>query len=143
LDRDARDQPGALSLATVAFGYSWSRIVPAALWASFAGAVLLSLMCPLKLWARTQRTAGLIGNLLLFPMIMVGGSLIPFEAMPGWLADIGRFTPNGSSMEVLKSHPVREQRAARVRESVRRCSPVLGAFTFTLSTWRMRAFARE
>jgi hypothetical protein len=32
---------------------------------------------------------------VLFPLLMAGGSFFPFEALPDWIAAIGRRTPNG------------------------------------------------
>jgi ABC-type multidrug transport system permease subunit len=40
---------------------------------------------------------------VLFPLFMLGGSLFPSEAMPAWMAAIGRWTPNGWAVEQLKA----------------------------------------
>jgi ABC-type multidrug transport system permease subunit len=32
---------------------------------------------------------------LLFPLMMAGGSFFPLAALPGWIANLGRFVPNG------------------------------------------------
>ena len=42
-------------------------------------------------------------NLIMFPLAMMGGSFFPFEAMPAWMAAIGRRTPNGWAVEQLKA----------------------------------------
>jgi hypothetical protein len=118
-----------------------ARVLPAALWASFAGAVLLALMTAIKLVAGSQRAAGLVGNLLLFPMIMVGGSMIPFEAMPGWLAEIGRFTPNGWSMDVFKSIVRGSPEVGQVAAAFFALSSA-GAGLVAASALRLRSFAR-
>ncbi len=34
---------------------------------------------------------------------MLGGSFFPFEAMPGWMASVGRWTPNGIVLERFKA----------------------------------------
>ena len=39
--------------------------------------------------------------LVLFPLLMIGGSFFPFEAMPEGLAAIGRLTPNGMALTEL------------------------------------------
>jgi len=39
---------------------------------------------------------------LIFPLMMIGGSFFPFEAMPDWMAAVGRLTPNGWALEHLK-----------------------------------------
>jgi ABC-type multidrug transport system permease subunit len=33
--------------------------------------------------------------MLLFPLLMAGGSFFPMSVMPGWIAAIGRASPNG------------------------------------------------
>jgi ABC-type multidrug transport system permease subunit len=45
--------------------------------------------------ASTRRAANLITSMLLFPLLMAGGSFFPFAALPEWIAAIGRNTPNG------------------------------------------------
>jgi len=37
----------------------------------------------------------LLTMILLFPLMMMGGSFFPLDALPNWLADIGRLSPNG------------------------------------------------
>jgi ABC-type multidrug transport system permease subunit len=39
---------------------------------------------------------------LMFPLMMLGGSFFPFEAMPEWMATIGAKTPNGWALDRLK-----------------------------------------
>jgi ABC-type uncharacterized transport system permease subunit len=34
--------------------------------------------------------------------MMLGGSFFPFEAMPRWMAAVGRWTPNGQAVARLK-----------------------------------------
>jgi len=36
------------------------------------------------------------------PLMMLGGSFFPFEAMPAWMAAAGRWTPNGLGVATLK-----------------------------------------
>jgi ABC-type multidrug transport system permease subunit len=55
----------------------------------------------IQLLASQQRTAGVLTTMILFPLLMVGGSFFPFEIMPEWLARIGRATPNGWALTQL------------------------------------------
>jgi ABC-type multidrug transport system permease subunit len=41
--------------------------------------------------------------MVLFPMMMLGGSFLPFEMMPRWMAALGRLTPNGQGVAQLKA----------------------------------------
>lgn len=83
------DQP----LATVPLAVSWS---------AFTGTVFLAVMLLLQVLASSQRTAGMLIMMVLFPLLMAGGSFFPFESMPDWLARIGRLTPNGWAVTHLK-----------------------------------------
>ena len=40
---------------------------------------------------------------VMFPLMMIGGSFFPFEAMPDWMAAIGKLTPNGWALQQLKA----------------------------------------
>jgi ABC-type multidrug transport system permease subunit len=41
--------------------------------------------------------------MVLFPLMMLGGSFFPFEVMPAWMARIGRLTPNGQGVTQLRA----------------------------------------
>ncbi len=91
----------ACSLGALAFGVEPWRALLAALWSSLAGAVFLALLTLVKLFASSQRSAGVIGNLVLFPLLMLGGNFLPFAVMPRWLVEIGRWLPNGAAVELI------------------------------------------
>jgi ABC-type multidrug transport system permease subunit len=91
----------ACLIASAAFGFEFWRALLAALWVSTAGAGFLVLLTLAKLFASSQRAAGIVGNLVLFPVLMLGGSFVPFAMMPDWLVRIGRCTPNGWAVTQL------------------------------------------
>ena len=98
---------GAVAVVGVALGMVVLDLPPlhaplAVLWITFAGAVMLSYFVLLQLLASGQQAGGLLSNLVLFPIVMLGGSFFPFEAMPEWMAAIGRWTPNGLALVRLK-----------------------------------------
>jgi ABC-type multidrug transport system permease subunit len=37
----------------------------------------------------------LLTMIVLFPLMMMGGSFFPLDTLPNWLAEIGRLSPNG------------------------------------------------
>ena len=78
-------------------------MLPAALWAAGSGLALLTLFTLLQLFATSQKAGGLLSSLVLFPLMLVGGGFFPFEAMPDWLATIGRKLPNGWALEQFKA----------------------------------------
>ena len=99
---------GAISLAgllvTVPLaGVSWLRLPPALLWCAFTGTALISLFTTLQFLASTARGANILTTMVLFPLMMLGGSFFPFEAMPRGMAAIGRLTPNGQGVAQLSA----------------------------------------
>lgn len=84
-----------LLLARFAFDVQVQNFALAALWATLSGAGLLLLILPLQLFASSQKAGGLLTNLVMMPLLMLGGSFFPFDAMPEGMAAIGRLTPNG------------------------------------------------
>ena len=92
----------ALGGAFVLFGISWTRMPAALAWCAFAGGALLALMTLLQMVASSQRGADMLSSTITFPLMMIGGSFFPFEAMPDWMAAVGRWTPNGLAVVRLK-----------------------------------------
>jgi ABC-type multidrug transport system permease subunit len=84
------------------FDVSWTRIPAALAWCAFAGGALLALLTLLQTMASSQRGAEMLANTFVFPLMMIGGSFFPFDAMPGWMAAAGQWTPNGLAVVRLK-----------------------------------------
>lgn len=79
------------------------RLAAAFVWCAFAGAALASGFTFIQMLASTQRGASLVSTMIVFPLMMIGGSFFPFEAMPSWMVAIGRWTPNGLGVQTLKT----------------------------------------
>jgi ABC-type multidrug transport system permease subunit len=92
----------ALIGATALFDLAWTRLPAALLWCAFAGGALLALLTLLQTFASGQRAADMLMTTMIFPLMMLGGSFFPFESMPGWMAAVGRWTPNGLGVVILK-----------------------------------------
>jgi ABC-type multidrug transport system permease subunit len=88
---------GALGLGALMAlaGLPAARVPGAALWIVLAGCVFFLLLLLLALQPSTPRAASVWGNLVILPLMMVGGGFMPFEMMPDWMARVGRLTPNG------------------------------------------------
>jgi hypothetical protein len=71
-------------------------------WATLAATTFSVLMLLLHALASSRRGASVVGMLVLFPLLMLGGSFFPFEAMPEGLARIGKLTPNGIALVQLR-----------------------------------------
>ena len=92
----------ALAGAYLYFGLDWRMYPLAAVWCAFSGTVLASMLGLVQVFASSQRGGSMLTMILVFPLLMLGGSFFPFEAMPEGLAAIGRLTPNGWALERLK-----------------------------------------
>ncbi len=93
----------ALAAGFSYFGLPWSRFPACSAWSVGVGVLLLGLMFFVQTLATTQRAASVLGYLVVFPLMMLGGAMFPFELMPDWLAAIGRLTPNGWALQQLKA----------------------------------------
>lgn len=91
----------ALVAMAIYLGIPAVRLPAAWLWCVGSGLGILSVFFAIQLMARNQRAANLLGNMLTFPLLMLGGSFFPFGAMPEWMASMGRLTPNGWALDGL------------------------------------------
>lgn len=90
-----------LAAAVALFDVPLDRSLPAIAWCTYAGTAMLGLFLFISMLGTSHRTSNLITMMLLFPLMMVGGSFSPFAAMPGWMRAIGVWTPNGIAVEQL------------------------------------------
>ena len=98
-----------VAAGTVIFDLSPAQAPLAVLWVAFSGCVMLIYFVLLQCFASSQRAGDMLSNIVLFPVLMLGGSFFPLEMMPDWMADIGRWTPNGAALvrlgEILDAQP--------------------------------------
>jgi hypothetical protein len=92
-----------LAVGALAMGVAWSALPGALLWCTFVGLSLLCVFLWLQLLAPSQRAASVLTTSVVFPLVMLGGSFFPFSTMPGWMATVGGWTPNGRAVQVLES----------------------------------------
>jgi ABC-type multidrug transport system permease subunit len=92
-----------LAVAVLASGTPLARVPFAFLWCTFSGTVLICLFLAVQFLASSARGASLVTTMVLFPLMMLGGSFFPLEAMPAWMASIGRLTPNGQGVTQLRA----------------------------------------
>ena len=94
---------GAITL-TLGFLYhdiAWSKFIPSLLWTTFTGVGLFAWFAALQMLFPNQKAASLLTSILLFPLLMMGGSFFPLEVLPDWIAAIGRLSPNGFVVDRL------------------------------------------
>lgn len=130
----------------VGFAYhdvAWNKFVPSLLWVSVGGVGLFAWFAALQMMFPNNRAANLLTTILLFPLMMAGGSFFPLAALPDWIARIGRLSPNGFIVDRLSG----ELSAASPWSIGTRNWLALFAMTLSglaISTWRLRSgFARK
>lgn len=92
----------AVGVATAFFAVPVARAPLALAWCVFTGAGLYCYFQVLQFAGTTRTGAHMLSTMVVFPAMMLGGSFFPFEAMPGWMAAIGRWLPNGQAVTRLK-----------------------------------------
>jgi ABC-type Na+ efflux pump permease subunit len=93
----------AMILGFLYHGIAWTRLLPSMIWIALSGVALFAWFSALQMLFSNQKTAGVISMMLVFPLLMAGGSFFPLAVMPGWIAAIGRASPNGYMAEQLTS----------------------------------------
>lgn len=124
-------------------GVALSKLPSSLLWISLSGVALFSWFAALQMSFSSQKTAAVISSMLLFPLLMAGGSFFPLAVLPGWIGVIGRASPNGFVADRLTT----EVTAA----SAWSIAPVDWLIVFTgaivglaICAWRLRSgFARS
>ena len=92
----------AVAVGRSLLGIPLAHPAAVAVWATLTALALFVLLVFLQTLASNQRAGALLTNLVATPLAMLGGAFFPFEAMPDWLADVGRRTPVGWAMIELK-----------------------------------------
>jgi ABC-type Na+ efflux pump permease subunit len=82
-------------------GIGWLKLPFALVWIAVSGVALFAWLSALQMLFASQRVANLVSTMLMFPLLMAGGSFFPLAVMPGWIAAIGRVSPNGFIAERL------------------------------------------
>jgi ABC-2 type transport system permease protein len=132
----------ALSVARWGLTLPFTGIPLAVLWAALSGLFMFLLFTTLQLLAGSQRGGHMLTNAVTFPLAMVGGAFFPFEAMPTWLAAIGKKTPNGWALLRLREILDGAADPARMGLTLAGLLAISGVF-FLLTLARLRRFARS
>ncbi len=92
-----------MGLGTWVHGIPLSATAAAWVWGVWSGLFFLLVLHVAYLFASNRRVASVLANMVMFPMMMLGGAFFPFEVMPPWMATAGRLTPNGWALVQLKA----------------------------------------
>lgn len=124
-------------------GIAWSKFLSSLVWVSCGGVGLFAWFAAIQMLFPNDRAANLFTMILLFPLMMAGGSFFPLAALPDWIAGIGRLSPNGFIVDRLSG----ELGSAEAWSIDLNSWLTLLAMTVSglaLSTWRLRSgFARK
>jgi ABC-type multidrug transport system permease subunit len=137
----------AVSLVALAAGYVYLGLdvatMPLALiWATASGTMLATVMTAIHLFARSQRAGSILVMTVIFPLMMIGGSFFPFEAMPAWMAAIGKRTPNGWALQQLKGIVLDTARPLEVAASLLLLCAILAFLCWVCAVRMKRSFAQ-
>lgn len=132
-----------LTIGFIYSGISWLKFPSSLFWIVVSGAVLFIWFAVLQMSFSTQKAASVVSMLILFPLLMAGGSFFPLAVLPGWIAAIGRVSPNGFVVDKLTT----ELTAAGVWTIGLNSWAIViaaGLVGLGLSVWRLRSgFARS
>lgn len=85
----------ALAAGQILLGVKIAHWPAAVLWVVAGAALWHVLMVALQIAAGNQRGGEILTSFVIFPSMMLGGSMFPFAMMPASLATIGKATPLG------------------------------------------------
>jgi ABC-type multidrug transport system permease subunit len=105
------------------------RIFIIVAWLLLSGLVLWSLMLFISLLLPTKKAANIVTQAMVFPLMMLGGSFFPFEAMPKWMVAIGQWLPNGYLLQSFKLWFIDNQNLQVL------LTPALIGFSFIIIMW--------
>ena len=121
----------------------WNKFLPSILWVVVGGVGLFAWFAALQMLFSTINAANLLTSIIVFPLLMMGGSFFPLEVLPDWLAAIGRLSPNGYIVDQLSG----ELTSATAWTFDARAWGTVGAMLLsglTMSVWRLQTgFARK
>lgn len=97
---------GSLGGITLGLGFlyhdvAWSKFPPSLVWITLSGVGLFAWFAALQMLFPSAKAANLLTSILLFPLLMMGGSFFPLDVLPDWIASIGRLSPNGFVVDRL------------------------------------------
>jgi len=116
----------------------WDKLLPSMLWIVVSSAGLFAWFAAIQMLLPNSKAANLTTSLIVFPLLMMGGSFFPLDALPDWMAAIGRLSPNGFVADRLTTEFTSatawtfDSRSWLIAVSI----SLSGLFT---SAWRLRA----
>ena len=132
-----------LTVGSIYHGVPWQRLVPSLAWVAIGGTGLFAWFAALQMLFSNKKAANLLTTILLFPLLMMGGSFFPLDTLPDWLAAIGRLSPNGFIVDKL-TQELTAATAWTIDMNDWLLAAALTGLGLALCTWRLGAgFARR
>ncbi len=132
-----------LTVGFVYHGVPWQRLIPSLTWVAIGGTGLFAWFAALQMLFNNKKAANLLTTILLFPLLMMGGSFFPLDTLPDWLAAIGRLSPNGFIVDKLTLE-LTSATAWTIDRNDWLLTAALTGIGLALCTWRLGAgFARR
>ncbi|MGB5256758.1 MAG: ABC transporter permease [Woeseiaceae bacterium] len=132
-----------LLVALLYHDLSLQKFIPSVVWIMLAGVGLFAWFAALQMLFATAKAANLLTTILVFPLLMMGGSFFPLDALPEWLASIGRLSPNGFAADRL-SKELLAPTAWSIDASSWGIAVAIAVSGVMLSSWLLRSgFARR
>ena len=88
--------------STLLFGVHWGNPLVLGVVLGACALSMTGLLAFVYSLARTREQAGVISSVLLLVLGLVGGSMFPFESLPGFMQVVGQFSPNRWGVQVLQ-----------------------------------------
>ena len=85
----------ALLAGFIYHGLPWSRLPSSLTWLAVSGIALFAWFAVLQMALPSKKASAVVTMVILFPLLMAGGSFFPLAVLPDWIAAIGRASPNG------------------------------------------------
>lgn len=108
-----------LVASTVIFGIKWGNPIKLAGVVAMWAVSMMGMLSVIYALARTREQANVLSPLVLMLFAMLGGSMFPFESLPGFLQLIGQYTPNRWAVLIL-------QGVARSKPLIELARPLMG-----------------
>ncbi len=91
------------SLGVWMFNINSQKLLIIVPWVVLSGVAIWSFLLFVTLKLPTKKSANLVTEGMVFPLMMLGGSFFPFDSMPKWMVVIGEKLPNGYLLQSFNS----------------------------------------
>ncbi|MFQ5609779.1 MAG: hypothetical protein ACE5F8_05865, partial [Woeseiaceae bacterium] len=124
----------------IGFAYhdvAWSKFPVSLIWVTLGGVGLFGIFSAMQMMFPNNRAANIVTTVLMFPLLMAGGSFFPLAALPDWIAAIGVLSPNGFIVDRLGTE-LTSADAVSIDARSWLTQIAISVVGLTLCAWRLR-----